>query len=392
MRTFFRLIVLILVMALTRAATFGITTWYYRIRVLEDATAQLYCSIAAAVAALLIGIFLVPSKKKKKQPVKVEEKPKKEEKKIETAKVIQEPMGITVDEIPQQPDLQEMPEYEEPDIDLFHTSMALPVISEEEEAAENAAEPELQNPGIEDISEFIQEEEKPFVDDTTRVISTASIKEYLDHVEKGEKVTETSVSNAAAPKFQTVVSPFGPRKTQSEEEEEKYEEIVPEEEPYTEELVHEENFSEEPVYEEPVQEEPAEQENVIEQTQDAIDWSAGDDQIKEEIPEYQPQLQPQKEADEVPDVTLSRTREQFITRSNMSYIDETGKPQFHVTEEIKKVDISDEELGIGKDFEGFDVKAERAERINHILNTIIAVLAIRLALIVIYYFYTRFFG
>jgi hypothetical protein len=76
----------------------------------------------------------------------------------------------------------------------------------------------------------------------------------------------------------------------------------------------------------------------------------------------------------------------------MSYIDETGKPQFHVTEEIKKVEISDEELGIGKDFEGFDVKAERAERINHILNTIIAILAIRLAMIVIYYFYTRFFG
>ena len=54
--------------------------------------------------------------------------------------------------------------------------------------------------------------------------------------------------------------------------------------------------------------------------------------------------------------------------------------------------LSDEELGIGKDFEGFDVRAERNERINHILNTIITLLAIRLALIVIYYFYTKFFG
>jgi hypothetical protein len=299
-------------------------------------------------------------------------------------------MGITVDEIPQQPDLQEMPQYDEPDIDMFHTSMALPVISEEEEEAEALkakAEEKIDLPEIEDISEEI-EEEKPFVDDTTRVISTASIKEYLDHVEKGEKVTETAVSQASAPKFQTVVSPFGPRTAKENAE------AAGEPEQIVEELIQEEPTVEEVVYETPVKEEPVqqelEQENIIENTQDAIDWSAGDDVIKEEIPEYQPQPQPVKE--DMLDNTLTRTREQFITSSTMSYIDETGKPQFHVTEEIKKVEISDEELGIGKDFEGFDVKAERAERINHILNTIIAILAIRLAMIVIYYFYTRFFG
>ena len=380
MRLFIRLIVLILVMALTRAATFGITTWYYRIPVLKNATTQLYGSIAAAVLALLAGLILVPSKKKKKPVTKVEEKPvKKEEKKIETAKVITEPMGITVDEIPQQPDLQEMPEYDEPDIDLFHTSMALPVIDEEEEEAHVEDRtialqpyiPEVSEPEVE-LPQEVAEEEKPFVDDTTRVISTASIKEYLDHVEKGEKVTETSVSNAAAPKFQTVVSPFGPRTQKSRE---------PEPEVVTE---------PEQIIEEPVREEPVVEPEVFEDTQGAIDWSAGDQQIKEEVPEYQPE--PQPETQEVPDVTLSRTREQFITRSNMSYIDETGKPQFHVTEEIKKVDISDEELGIGKDFEGFDVKAERAEKVNHILNTIITILVILLLMIVIYYFYTRFFG
>ena len=380
MRLFIRLIVLILVMALTRAATFGITTWYYRIPVLKNATTQLYGSIAAAVLALLAGLILVPSKKKKKPVTKVEEKPvKKEEKKIETAKVITEPMGITVDEIPQQPDLQEMPEYDEPDIDLFHTSMALPVIDEEEEEAHVEDRtialqpyiPEVSEPEVE-LPQEVAKEEKPFVDDTTRVISTASIKEYLDHVEKGEKVTETSVSNAAAPKFQTVVSPFGPRTQKSRE---------PEPEVVTE---------PEQIIEEPVREEPVEEPEVFEDTQGAIDWSAGDQQIKEEVPEYQPE--PQPETQEVPDVTLSRTREQFITRSNMSYIDETGKPQFHVTEEIKKVDISDEELGIGKDFEGFDVKAERAEKVNHILNTIITILVILLLMIVIYYFYTRFFG
>ena len=383
MRVFMRLIVLILVMALTRAATFGITTWYYRIPVLKDAATQLYGSIGAAVGALLVGLILVPSKKKKKTAAKAEEKPKKVEKKIETAKVITEPMGITVDEIPQQPDLQEMPEYDEPDIDLFHTSMALPVIDEEEEEAYVEDRtialqpyiPEVSEPEVE-LPQEVTEEEKPFIDDTTRVISTASIKEYLDHVEKGEKVTETSVSNAAAPKFQTVVSPFGPRTQKSRE---------PEPEVVTE---------PEQIIEEPVREEPVEEPEVFEDTQGAIDWSAGDQQIKEEVPEYQPepQLEPQPETQEVPDVTLSRTREQFITRSNMSYIDETGKPQFHVTEEIKKVDISDEELGIGKDFEGFDVKAERAEKVNHILNTIITILVILLLMIVIYYFYTRFFG
>ena len=47
MRLFIRLIVLILVMALTRAATFGITTWYYRIPVLKNAATQLYGSIAS---------------------------------------------------------------------------------------------------------------------------------------------------------------------------------------------------------------------------------------------------------------------------------------------------------------------------------------------------------
>ena len=66
-----KLLILLLVMALTGLATFGITTWYYRIPVLKDASLQLYGSIAAAVLALLVGLLLTVSKKKKTESASI---------------------------------------------------------------------------------------------------------------------------------------------------------------------------------------------------------------------------------------------------------------------------------------------------------------------------------
>ena len=451
-----KLLILLLVMALTALATFGITTWYYRIPVLKDASLQLYGSIGAGVLSLLAGLLLTTSKKKKKPAVKAEEPAAKAEKKIETAKVItpkQEEMGIMVDEIPIQPEVPEMPAYDEPDIDLFNTSMAMPVITPEQEAAEaekaRQGEPDLQpmgdSVGAENHEDSPEDVTQPFIDDTTRVINIASLREYLNKTEKENTEDKTTVSKASVSPIQTVVSPFGPRSTGSiveaisqpsgdvvpEKVEEVIEEVIEEpaqnventveeivteipfeeeisfdhpyfdtvqpEEPQqqevqaeetvpAEEAVPEETKAEEPVEE--LVEEPVQPEAVQEEEQP--EWTATERVITE--PEQQPerQLQPEEPADL--DNTLTKTREQFITRSNISYIDESGKPQFRVTQEIKKVEVSDEELGIGKDFEGFDVRAERNEKINHILNTIIALLSIGLAMIVIYYFYTKFFG
>ncbi len=460
-----RLLILLLVMALTALATFGITTWYYRIPVLKDASLQLYGSIGAGVLSLLAGLLLVASKKKKKTAVKADEPVTKTEKKIETARVItpkKEEIGIMVDEIPIQPEVPEMPAYDEPDIDLFNTSMAMPVITPEQEAAEaekaRQGEPDLQPMGdsaldnvpLVNYEDGPEEVKQAFIDDTTRVINMASLRDYLNKTEKENGEDKTTVSKASVSPIQTVVSPFGPRKTSTEEVlnelsaqqvSEPVEEVIAEtaeeviEEPAenventVEEIITEVPFEEEISFDHPYfdtvkQEEPAEQEaqpaeeirqeeiqpeepaeevaEVIEEQEvqpeetaevqpaEAVEeqpqWTA----TERVITEPERQLQPQ-EADEL-DNTLTKTREQFITRSNISYIDESGKPQFRVTQEIKKVEVSDEELGIGKDFEGFDVRAERNERINHILNTIITLLAIRLALIVIYYFYTKFFG
>ena len=448
-----KLLILLLVMALTALATFGITTWYYRIPVLKDASLQLYGSIGAGVLSLLAGLLLTTSKKKKKPAVKAEEPAAKAEKKIETAKVItpkQEEMGIMVDEIPIQPEVPEMPAYDEPDIDLFNTSMAMPVITPEQEAAEaekaRQGEPDLQpmgdSVGAENHEDSPEDVTQPFIDDTTRVINIASLREYLNKTEKENTEDKTTVSKASVSPIQTVVSPFGPRSTGSiveaisqpsgdvvpEKVEEVIEEVIEEpaqnventveeivteipfeeeisfdhpyfdtvqpEEPQQQEVQAEETVPaeeavpEETKAEEPVAEEQAQPEAVQEEEQP--EWTATERVITE--PEQQPerQLQPEEPADL--DNTLTKTREQFITRSNISYIDESGKPQFRVTQEIKKVEVSDEELGIGKDFEGFDVRAERNEKINHILNTIIALLSIGLAMIVIYYFYTKFFG
>ena len=448
-----KLLILLLVMALTALATFGITTWYYRIPVLKDAYLPLYGSIGAGVLSLLAGLLLTTSKKKKKPAVKAEEPVAKGEKKIETAKVItpkQEEMGIMVDEIPIQPEVPEMPAYDEPDIDLFNTSMAMPVITPEQEAAEaekaRQGEPDLQpmgdSAGADNHEDSPEDVTQPFIDDTTRVINIASLREYLNKTEKENTEDKTTVSKASVSPIQTVVSPFGPRSTGSiveaisqpsgdvvpEKVEEVIEEVIEEpaqnventveeivteipfeeeisfdhpyfdtvqpEEPQQQEIQAEETVPaveavpEETKAEEPVAEEQAQPEAVQEEEQP--EWTATERVITE--PEQQPerQLQPEEPADL--DNTLTKTREQFITRSNISYIDESGKPQFRVTQEIKKVEVSDEELGIGKDFEGFDVRAERNEKINHILNTIIALLSIGLAMIVIYYFYTKFFG
>lgn len=106
-----------------------------------------------------------------------------------------------------------------------------------------------------------------------------------------------------------------------------------------------------------------------------------------------PQPQPQAE-DETPaarsDGRLTATQENFIAKSNVSYIDEQGHPQFRVTEDFKTIQDDGEEEG--ESFEGYDRQAEKEERVSQVLNRIITVLAILLVLILLYMGYVRFFG
>ena len=451
MRFFKRFIVLLLVYALAALSTFGIVTWYYQINVLEKLEYQLYGGIGAGVLSLLTGLLLVIVKKRKK-PAKQADKT---EKKIETAAVkapAVEEHGIKVDEIPQQPDLPEMPvsveplieetpveeihaeeetvpetaseeisepetaepeieetveekpeetleeavpaeesvveetlvaeaeePVEEPDINIMETTTAMPVISPLQEEVDGIVTEDVEvdmapaaseavdmdNVSAVDVQKGPEEVKQAFVDDTTRVISTAAINDYLAKI---RKTGNTEVSKDNADKSE-ILLPLGPKPQVTRTPE-------PVEEPAVEETP-EENITVEPV------------EAVTENVAPVEEAAALPDvpEITEEQPELILRPLPEKEENEI---KLSQTQEHFITKSTNSYIDETGKPQFKVTQEIKTVKIDEEEKG--KNFVGFDVKAEREEKVAHFLNTVIAILVIRIVLILIYYLYNRFFG
>lgn len=450
MKFFKRLIVLLIVYRLAAASTFGIVTWYYKINLLDNPDLQLYGGIAAGILSLLTGLLLVIVKKKKK-PAKT--LPNETGKKIETASVITPGTdnGLMVDEIPQQPDLPAMPEYEpyeeeavteeyeqpdeteieinepetvnkeefitetveeevsaeeipeeeaepememipEPEIpedtqeivleepvfdespdnhneeevvDFMAATKTMPVIMPEEETMETQSaeadvtvetaeteemQQELPQTGNDDAAVAEEKPEEPekvkkiFVDDTTQIISTASLNDYLKKIRENRDI---EVTNANAIK-NDIILPLGPREAVVEEEEIPADEVVVEEE----------------VTETPVTEmQPMPQEEMV--------------------------LKPLEEEDEKT-TTLSRTQENYITQSTLSYIDESGKPQFRVTEEIKTVREQDESQKKG--FEGFDVKAERAEKWANFLNGIITILIMAIVLILLYYLYNRFFA
>ncbi len=448
MKFFKRLLVLLIVYRLAAASTFGIVTWYYKINLLENPDLQLYGGIAAGVLSLLTGLLLVIVKKKKK-PVKT--LPNETGKKIETASVVTPGAnnGLMVDEIPQQPDLPAMPEYEpleeepaaeeiapaeetvieetepetvpveemaeenveettaaeetvaeeEPEIemipepvipeetaelvleepvfddvpekneedevvDFMAATKTMPVILPEEETAEVTEEekPETEETAereAEQTEEIADNEEQPeepekvkkiFVDDTTQIISTASLNDYLKKIRENR---DTEVANANAVK-NDIILPLGPREASVEEE----------------------------IQAKEVIEEPAAADEVVTEKAEAP--------VAEMQPQQEEMVLRPLEDDEEKTTTLSRTQENYITQSTLSYIDESGKPQFRVTEEIKTVKEMDESQKKG--FEGFDVKAERAEKWANFLNGIITILVIGLVLIILYYLYNRFFA
>ena len=440
MKFFKRLIVLLIVYRLAAVSTFGIVTWYYKINLLENPDLQLYGGIGSGILSLLIGLLLVVVKKKKKPAKTVRNETGK---KIETASVITpgDDNGLMVDEIPQQPDLPEMPEPEpleeeetaeyepEPDyveeaaeepepvyaeeaepeyteevieetdldipvvpepvipedkkelvieepvfeeetvvqpedevVDFVTTTQTMSVISPEEEAenaltetAENRLADRFSKTFVGDSTPVTEEKKgteevkKIFVDDTTQIISTASLNDYLKRIRENR---DTEVANASVSK-NDIILPLGPR-----------------------EAVVEENI-------------PAEE--VV------VDETPVIDVVKEaeiSVAEMQPQqeemiLRPLEEKEDKTEA-LSKTQEQYITQSTLSYIDESGKPQFRVTEEIKTVREQDESQKKG--FEGFDVRAERAEKWANFLNAIITILVFALVLLLIYYLYNKFFA
>ncbi len=87
---------------------------------------------------------------------------------------------------------------------------------------------------------------------------------------------------------------------------------------------------------------------------------------------------------------LTSTQQTYINQSKVSYIDETGMPQFKITQKIPTVS-EDTEVG-EEDYKRHYERESKAERISDILNKIIVVLFIGLILLGMYILFIKFFG
>ncbi len=105
---------------------------------------------------------------------------------------------------------------------------------------------------------------------------------------------------------------------------------------------------------------------------------------QEELPQPEPELFESK---------LTETQANYINQSKVSFIDEeSGLPQFKVTEKYKIIEDEDTEEEKSEDFEGWDVQAEKRDRVSRILNGIVTVLLIVVALLLVYVIYMQFIG
>ena len=72
-------------------------------------------------------------------------------------------------------------------------------------------------------------------------------------------------------------------------------------------------------------------------------------------------------------------------------MNDEGKPQFVITQNIEKItEIPEEEKKVN--FEGYDVQAEKMARISSLINKGLTAILIAALLFGIYWLYTKYFG
>ena len=91
---------------------------------------------------------------------------------------------------------------------------------------------------------------------------------------------------------------------------------------------------------------------------------------------------------------LSVTQQHYINQSKTSYIDESGLPQFRITQEMPRVtDMSDNvKIGELSEFDDDDYRDDGKDTLGTILNGLMTFLFIVLALLIIFVLFNKFFG
>ena len=352
MKNSLKIFLLLLTYVLIAVCTFGVVTYIYQVPVpyINDINYQLYGGIGAGVLGLILGFVAAFAKGKKakaaKEVVKAAEAP------VETREETEKTEEVKpVEEAPEE------------------AAVETPVVEEVQpvEAAEELSDEE------EEVSIDVPEETETPVEETIEEI--APVEEQTEEMSEEEKIEPDDITKAFAPVVEPVeplnnpvptviVSPLGPRNIKKDE---VIEEVVSDEE-----LA---NYSDpEPV--EVKEEAPAEA--PVEEINETVEEQPAIEEAKVEAPVPQP-------------ISMSETQENFIGESRVSYIDEEGKPQFVITQNMETIrEVPEEEKK--KNFVGYDVQAERRARMASTLNKILTFILIAALLAGIYFVYTKYLG
>ena len=370
MKNSLKIFLLLLTYVLIAVCTFGVVTWMYQVPVpqIEKLDYQLYIGIAAGVLGLILGFiaaFVNTKKKSGERVVPVQQEAEVAEPETEESETpaVSEP---EVEESAETANEEPAESIEEP-VEEAQEPVEIPVI-EEEPAVMPAVEDDYQltepegtsNEEYEETNSdelFIgdQSEERGMVEpnDITQVITPI--------VEEPQEVL-----NSETPPV-VIVSPLGPRNTRKIE---TIEEQVDDEE--LEEAIRE---TEEPTLF-----------DMIDEVEETVE--------KVEQPEavQEPEVSSEYEAMPMPEPQdLSDTQESFIHDSRVSYMNEEGKPQFVITQNIEKIDdIPEEEKK--PNFQGYDVQAEKMARVSSFINKVLTAILIAALLFGIYWLYTKYFS
>ncbi|MBR0385146.1 MAG: hypothetical protein IJI05_01200 [Erysipelotrichaceae bacterium] len=120
--------------------------------------------------------------------------------------------------------------------------------------------------------------------------------------------------------------------------------------------------------------------------------------VQQQTMEISPQLQKEEPQDvntwplsDRPDGELSATQQNYISRSKASYIGESGKPQFHITNEMPKMSLSEDDDDMVDNYDD-ERYSTASDRLGDFLNGLMTVLSVVLALLLIFVAYNKFFG